>query len=152
MDLPNSAYPIHCHYIAKAQKTDAKLKQKLLSHKYHILNTFREGDQNHRLLCRNRKICLPAALQKKTVDWYHEIICHQGETQTDHTLRQHCKWKGLCKTVHNVCKKCPTGQRAKTNNQKYGKLPPKQAETTPWYMLCEDLIGPYTIPCKGKPA
>ena len=32
-DLPSSAYPIHYHYIAKAHKTDAKLKQKLVSHK-----------------------------------------------------------------------------------------------------------------------
>ena len=32
-DLPDSAYPICYHDIAKAQKTDAKLKQKLVSHK-----------------------------------------------------------------------------------------------------------------------
>ena len=36
----------------------------------------------------------------------------------------------------------------KTTNQKYVKLPPKQAETNPWDTLCVDLIGPYTIPCK----
>ena len=49
-----------------------------------------------------------------------------------------------------MCKKCPTCQRAKTTNQKYGKLPPKQAETNPWDTVCVDLIGPYTIPQKGK--
>ena len=31
-DLPDSAYPIHYHNIAKAQNSDAKLK-KLVSHK-----------------------------------------------------------------------------------------------------------------------
>ena len=31
---------------------------------------------------------------------------------------------------------------------KYGKLPTKPAVTTPWSMLCVDLIGPYTL--KGK--
>ena len=30
------------------------------------------------------------------------------------------------------------------------QLPPKQAETNPWDTLCVDLIGPYTIPRKGK--
>ena len=40
-DLPDSAYPIRYHKIAKAQKTDAKLQQKLVSHKDYILNTFR---------------------------------------------------------------------------------------------------------------
>ena len=98
----------------------------------------------------NNKICLPKALQNKTIDWYHEMLCHPGETWTEHTLRQHFDLRGLCTTVHDVCKKCPTWQRAKTTNQKYGKLPPKQAETYPWDTLCVDLIGPYTIPQKGK--
>ena len=62
-DLPDSAYPIRYHDIAKAQETDAKLKQKLVSHKYYTLNTFRGGDKDHRLICQNNKICLPAALQ-----------------------------------------------------------------------------------------
>ena len=35
-------------------------------------------------------------------------------------------------------------------NQKYGKLPPKEAETNPWDTLCVDLIGPYMISQKGK--
>ena len=87
-DLTDSAYPICYHDIAKAQKTDAKLNQKLVSHKYYTLDTFRWGDKNHRLIFQNSKIFLPAALQKKTVDWYHEILCHPGPTQTEHTLRK----------------------------------------------------------------
>ena len=64
-DLLYTAYPIHYHDISKAQKTDAKLKQKLVSHKDYTLNTFRGGNQNHCLICQIRKIYLPAALQKK---------------------------------------------------------------------------------------
>ena len=78
--LPDSAYPICYHNIAKAQRTYAKLNQKIVSHRYYTLDTFCGGDQNHRLIFRNSKICLPAALQKKTVDWYHEILCHPGGT------------------------------------------------------------------------
>ena len=149
-DLPDSAYPICYHDISKAQKTDSKLNQNLVSHKDYTLDTFPGVDQNHHLIFQNSKICLPAALQKKTVVWYHEIFCHLGETQIEHTLRQHFYWKGLCTTVHDVCKKCPTCQRAKTTNQKYGKLSPKQAETNPRDTLRVDLIGPYTIPRKRK--
>ena len=87
-DLTDSAYPIHYQDITKAQKTDAKLNQKLVSHKHYTLNTFCGGVQNQRLIFRNRKICVPAALQKKTVDWYHEIVCHLAETHTEHTLRK----------------------------------------------------------------
>ena len=115
-DMPNSAYPIRYHNIAKAQETDAKLNQKLVSHKDYTLDTFRGGDKDHCLICRNNKICLPAALQKKTVDRYHEMLCHPGETRTEHTLCQHLDWRGLRTTVQNVCKKCPTCQRAKTTN------------------------------------
>ena len=88
-DLPDSTYPVFYHDISKTHKTDAKIQQKLVSHKDFTLNTFCEGDQNHRLICRNIKICLPAALQKKAVYWYHEMLCHPGETQIEHTLRQH---------------------------------------------------------------
>ena len=41
--IPDSAYPIHYHNISKAHKTDAKLQQKLVSHKDYTLDTFREG-------------------------------------------------------------------------------------------------------------
>ena len=66
--LPDSVYPICYHDISKAQETDAKLQQKLVSYKGYTLDTLCGGDQNHRLICRNSKICLPAALQKKNVD------------------------------------------------------------------------------------
>ena len=81
-DMPNSAYPISYNDISKAQKTDAKLRQKIVSHKYYTLDTFHGGDQNHHLIFLNSKICLPTALQKKTVDWYHEMLCHPGDNRT----------------------------------------------------------------------
>ena len=62
-DLPDSAYRIRYHDIDKSQKTDAKQKQKLVSHKDYTLDNFRGGDQNHRLIFRNRKICFTTALQ-----------------------------------------------------------------------------------------
>jgi hypothetical protein len=38
----------------------------------------------------------------------------------------------------------------KCRNHKYGKLPVKLAITTPWEVLCVDLIGPYTLKGKNK--
>ena len=78
------------------------------------------------------------------------MLCHPGETCTDHTIRQHFGWKGLLKIFHNVYKKFPTCQRDKTTNQKYGKLLPKQAETNTWDTICVEFIGPYKIPWKGE--
>ena len=44
-DIPDSAYPVPYHDISKSQKNDAKLKQKLVSHKEYTLYTFRGGNQ-----------------------------------------------------------------------------------------------------------
>ena len=60
--MPDSAYPIRYHNISKAQETDAKLQQKLVSHKDYTLNNFCGGDKDHRLILRDNKICLPQAL------------------------------------------------------------------------------------------
>ena len=38
----------------------------------------------------------------------------------------------------------------KTFNKKYGKLPAKLAEETPWNKICVDIIGPYKICRKGR--
>jgi hypothetical protein len=78
------------------------------------------------------------------------MLCHPGETQTEQTMRQHFDWTGLRTKVHEICSKCPTCQKAKVTNQKYGKLPVKQAEINPWDTLCVDLMGPYKIKRKGK--
>ena len=61
-DLPDSAYPIRYHDIAKAHETDAKLQQNLFSHRDYTLNTFCGDDKDHRLIFRNNKIYLPAEL------------------------------------------------------------------------------------------
>ena len=41
-------------------------------------------------------------------------------------------------------------QRCKKSKLKFGHLPVKEAEATPWDRLSVDLIGPYTIERKGQ--
>jgi transposase InsO family protein len=52
--------------------------------------------------------------------------------------------------ITNYVKACPTCQRNKRKQIKYGLLPPKEAEVIPWDKLCVDLIGPYKIRRKAK--
>ena len=49
-DLLERACPIRYHDIAKAQETDAKLQQKLVSHKDYTLDTFLGGNKYHHLI------------------------------------------------------------------------------------------------------
>jgi hypothetical protein len=91
------------------------------------------------------KIVVPQVLQKNLFQWYHVNLGHPGETRTEKTIRQHFTWKNLVGTVKQVYSTCPTCQRTKRTNKKYGKLPEKLAESDPWEFLCVDLIGPYTM-------
>ena len=102
------------------------------------------------LICLNNKIIIPASLQKRVVEWYHNILCHPGETRTEQTIRQHFTWKNLRHHVAQVCSRCHTCQRTKKSKKKYGHLPAKEAEAEPWEKLCVDLIGPHTTSCQGK--
>ena len=88
---------------------------------------------------------MPTTLQKRCVQWYHESLCHPGESRTEQTIRQHFTWKNLKGKVEKACKTCQICQPTKKKSIKYGKLPPKVAEAEPWDILCVDMIGPYKI-------
>eukprot|EP00980_Cylindrotheca_fusiformis_P023129 scaffold10175_cov113-Cylindrotheca_fusiformis.AAC.1 len=75
---------------------------------------------------------------------------HPGLNRTEQTIRMHFTWPKLRSDVEKICKHCRTCQLAKKTKIKYGYLPPKEAEATPWNTLCIDLIGPYTVKREGK--
>ena len=91
------------------------------------------------------KIMIPKQIQKTLVEWYHNVLCHRGETRTKSTIGQHFHGKGLQKSIHNICSKCHTFHFLKHNKRNYSKLPAKQAETQLWDTLCIDLIGKYKM-------
>ena len=72
-------------------------------------------------------------------------MCHPGSTRTEESIRQNFEWKGMRPMIRRIFRACPTCQKSKASNKKYGKLPAKQAEEHPWDTLCVDLIGPYKI-------
>ena len=66
-DMPDSAYPICYHDIAKAQETDAKLQQKLVSHKDYTLDIFCFSGILDDGLCRPHKKCRGYSLYVRLV-------------------------------------------------------------------------------------
>lgn len=149
-ELPEDAFPLTYKHIAAAQQLDTALLNKLKHDSNYTVTTFHGGGKKRSLITHFNKIVLPVSLQQHAVNWYHTILCHPGETRTEQTLRQHFTFKGLRDMVHATCKKCDTCQRTKKNKKHYGHLPPKQAEVSPWEVLCVDLIGPYLIKQKEK--
>ena len=144
-------YPLSYKEIAHWQAKDKEV-QKLLKEKpeQYKVQEYTHSDYTYRLVTRDNKILLPKKLQRKGVEWYHSYLLHQGETRTELTMGQHYCWKGMRKTVTQVCKACVTCREFKKRQSKYGKLPPKpKADAIPWHTLCIDLIGPYQFG-KGK--
>jgi hypothetical protein len=150
-DLPITAFPLQYKLIAQQQNNEPDLLQKIRdNHKNYSRKKFRGGGKVRELILYLSKIYIPKSLRRRVVNWYHEQLCHPGETRTELTIKQHFMWPGLRKDVHAVCTQCDTCQRTKKIKNKYGHLPEKEAEGEPWETLCVDLIGPYTITHKGK--
>ena len=58
---------------------------------------FHGGGKTYKLIVKQAKdgttkICIPKTLQKKTIDWYHQMLCHPGQKKMKKTLEQHFWW------------------------------------------------------------
>ena len=109
------------------------------------------GGITRELICYKNKIVVPKLLQKHVIDWYHTVLCHPGVTQTEETIAQHLWWPAMRDQITSYVLACPTCQKSKRKQTKYGHLPPKIAEAAIWDKMCIDLIGPYKIRRKGRP-
>ena len=101
-DFP-AIYPLSYAEIAHEQGKDATIKwlMKKSSNRY-VTQECKFSGQTYTLITREDNIVLSTSLQKKAVDWYHEILCHPGETHTELTMGQHFCWKGMQTTVVDV--------------------------------------------------
>ena len=143
-----SLHPVSYLKIEEAQKKDPKLMKKLREDKYTI-QEFVGGGKTRSLVCHNGKIVVPQKLQHHVTDWYHTVLCHPGITRTEESIAQHLVWPKMRDQITKYVQSCPTCQKTKRKIKKYGWLPPKNAEATPWDKMCIDLIGPYKINRKG---
>jgi transposase InsO family protein len=141
-------HPISYAHLEAAQQKDPKIKQYLKDDKYQIAD-FVGGGKSRPLVCNNGKIVVPQKLQHHVTDWYHTVLCHPGINRTEESISQHLFWPKMREQITSYVQSCPTCQKNKRKAKKYGWLPPKVAEATPWDKLCIDLIGPYKIKRKG---
>jgi RNase H-like domain found in reverse transcriptase/Integrase zinc binding domain len=144
-------HPLNFKYLLKMQESDKSIMKMLEkdSEKY-TLQDFHGGGKTTSLICHKNKIVVPNRLQKAEITWYHTTICHPGINRTEETIGQHLWWPNMREHITNYVKICPVCQRNKRRQKKYGLIPPKEAESTPWDKLCVDLIGPLRLEEKVK--
>ena len=111
----------------------------------YFIKKFHGAGKTNSLISRHRHFMIPKQIQIPLAEWHHNILYHPGETRLKLAIGHHFHWKGLQKSVDNICSKCQTCQILKRVERNYGKLLTKQAETQPWDMLCIDLIGKYRM-------
>jgi transposase InsO family protein len=139
----DESFPMSPKLIAKHLKSDKTLAKRATSDltiKYDV-----QVVENAELLTHNGKIYIPTKLQRRVVAWYHEYLAHPGQTRLEATIRQVYTWPNLRAHVTEHCRTCDKCQLNKKQRKKYGHLPPKEAETTPWKRVNVDLIGPYKV-------
>ena len=147
-EIPSTAYPLDYNLLYAEQRKEITLMAKIGTPGF-ALKALHGGGKRTDLVCHNDRIVVPTSLRRRLVNWYHNQLCHPGETRTEQTIRQHFTWPKLTKEVSNICSACHTCQLTKKHTKKYGKLPAKIAEIDPWQTMCVDLIGPYIIKNKN---
>ena len=53
------------------------------------------------LVCEYKKIVILKQIEKSLVEWYHDLLCHPGETRTKLSIGQYFYWKGAHYAIHN---------------------------------------------------
>ena len=99
--------------IMKYQQDDKPLIETAKLNKDYSIKHFHGADKKYSFICRKHKIVIPKLLEKKEVEWYHNALCHPGETRTELSIARHFYWKYLRKIVHEVCAKCPISKKKK---------------------------------------
>ena len=150
-EIDLTSNPLTYSQLEKAQQADSDIKKILAMDKtlYHLKN-FHGGGKYRMLVCYKDKIVVPKLIQKHVITWYHNILCHPGINRTEESIGQHLWWPKMRHHITQFVQSCPTCQKNKRKQKKYGHLPPKEAEAIPWDKMCIDLIGPYTINRKGR--
>ena len=88
--------PVTYKELKHHQQVDEVLR-KILSYPNSMLETknFHGGGKSYKLVVKKSKngeipkICVPKTLQKRMIDWYHEMLCHPGQKRMEETIGQH---------------------------------------------------------------
>ena len=75
-------YPLMVKEIAQAQQDDPNLQALAAKDKYTMKLV-----ENTKVLCKDDKLVIPAALHHWAVSWYHHYLQHPGSTRLEETLR-----------------------------------------------------------------
>ena len=148
-EIDEEQFPMRPALVYEEQQTD-KIIRRLVKEK--DPNLSKKNIEDKDLICYKGRIMVPSSLKERIMDWYHQFLAHPGMTRMTATIKQHYYWHRMDNDIQHYVKTCKTCQLTKKGKNKYGHLPPKQAEPEiPWNRVNVDLMGPFTVNTpKGK--
>ena len=66
-----------------------ELKKITQNNKDYSIQNFHRANEKYSLICKNRKIVIPKQLANEVVEWFHNALCHPGETRTELSISRH---------------------------------------------------------------
>ena len=116
----DTANPVTYKDIKRLQRADELLK-KMLEYPEPILKTknFHGGGITYRLYVKQEKIYIPKKLQRRTIKWYHDMLCHPGQKRMEETIGQHFWWPKMRDQIRDFVRTCDICQRTKRKPLKY---------------------------------
>ena len=84
-DFP-AEFPLSYKQISHEQKRSKDLQNKVAKGTYHKETREHSSHSYELIVDTDGKIVIPPPLRTKGVEWYHEQLCHPGETRTEATL------------------------------------------------------------------
>ena len=76
-------HPINYKTIMRYQQNNTPLIETAKLNKDYSIKHFYGTDKKYSLICKEHKIVIPKLLEKQVVEWYHNTLCHSGETHTE---------------------------------------------------------------------
>jgi cleavage and polyadenylation specificity factor subunit 1 len=142
-DTRMEQFPLDPALIAKYQAEDKECKKYSADKKFKTRTM-----EGHKVLVNHKnQLVVPRKLQERILAWYHLYLRHPGTTRMYKTMEIGFWWRTMRQDVEHTVRTCSACQKNKKVRKKYGKLPPKQAETEskPWERVNVDLIGPLSV-------
>ena len=82
--ISTEVFPLNYQLIAKYQATDEEIQKN--KEKY-VTQSFHGGESKLiEIHCKDKRFVVPKKLQKHTVKWYHEVLCHPGMNRTEESF------------------------------------------------------------------
>ena len=128
--------------------SDAELQKRLTakSKRAHAKRSVKNFD----VVLENNKVLIPRILRQRIIAWHHYWLTHPDHERMFKTINQTLTWPRLHRDCTNYCKTYHKCQSCKKKLRKHGKLPPKEAETVPWYSVRIDCVGTHTAKQKAS--